>query len=132
MWKKNSAKAPGRLIKAVPTFDQLLSKYVNKRVGHYDRPAKQPHLPTQTRQAKSIGSSRQTRPNKSARNIVQLAPKTPAWTPPSHYTYIYPPAYPPTYAYTPTIYTKSDVGNATISFWDATTPALGGTLNFCV
>jgi hypothetical protein len=33
-----SAKAPSRLIKIGPTFDQLLSKYVNKKVGRHDRP----------------------------------------------------------------------------------------------
>jgi hypothetical protein len=32
MWKQNEAKAPNLLIKVGPTFDQLLSKYVNKRL----------------------------------------------------------------------------------------------------
>jgi hypothetical protein len=36
MWKQNKVKTPGRLIKASPSFDQLLSKYVNKNVHLYD------------------------------------------------------------------------------------------------
>jgi hypothetical protein len=32
-WKTNTFKAAGRLVKSGPTFDQLLSKYVKKKVG---------------------------------------------------------------------------------------------------
>jgi hypothetical protein len=44
-WKTNTFKAAGRLVKAGPTFDQLLSKYVKKKAGPSDRPAKRPHSP---------------------------------------------------------------------------------------
>jgi hypothetical protein len=33
MWKTNTFKAAGRLVKSSPTFDQLLSKYVKKKAG---------------------------------------------------------------------------------------------------
>jgi hypothetical protein len=39
-WKTNTFKAAGRLVKTGPTFDQLLSKYVKKKAGPSDRPAK--------------------------------------------------------------------------------------------
>lgn len=45
MWKQNTAKATGWLIKANPPFGQLLSKYVNKKVGRHDRPGKRSHSP---------------------------------------------------------------------------------------
>jgi type V secretory pathway adhesin AidA len=35
-WKTNTFKAAGRLVKSGPTFDQLLSKYVKKKVGPSD------------------------------------------------------------------------------------------------
>jgi hypothetical protein len=49
-WKINMFEAAGGLVKSSPTFDQLLSKYVKKKVGLSDRPPKQPRLPTQERQ----------------------------------------------------------------------------------
>lgn len=57
MCKQNKVKAPGRLIKASPTFDQLLSKYVNKKVHPCDRPAKRLHSPTMEGQAEENTSS---------------------------------------------------------------------------
>jgi hypothetical protein len=39
-WKTNTFKTAGWLVKSYPTFDQLLSKYVKKKAGHSDRPAK--------------------------------------------------------------------------------------------
>jgi hypothetical protein len=33
MWKTNTFKAAGRLVKSGATFDQLLSKYVKKRLA---------------------------------------------------------------------------------------------------
>jgi hypothetical protein len=39
-WKTNTFKAAGRLVKTGPTFDQLLSKYVKKKAGPSDQPAK--------------------------------------------------------------------------------------------
>jgi hypothetical protein len=71
MWKQNVAKAPGRLIKVSPTFDHLMSKYVNKRVGRHDWP------------------------NKSAPDVVQLTPQTPAWSSRPEYPSYYLPQYPP-------------------------------------
>jgi hypothetical protein len=44
-WKTNTFKAAGRLVKSDPTFDQLLSKYVKKKAGPSDRPAKRPRSP---------------------------------------------------------------------------------------
>jgi hypothetical protein len=41
-WETNTFKAVGRLVKSGPTFDQLLSKYVKKKAGPSDRPAKRP------------------------------------------------------------------------------------------
>jgi hypothetical protein len=44
-WKTNTSKASGRLVKADPTFDKLLSKYVKKKVSPNNRPANDPiHL----------------------------------------------------------------------------------------
>jgi hypothetical protein len=39
-WKTNTFKAAGRLVKTGLTFDQLLSKYVKKKVSPSNRPAK--------------------------------------------------------------------------------------------
>jgi hypothetical protein len=44
-WKTNTFKAASRLVKTGPTFDQLLSKYVKKKAGPRDRPAKRPRSP---------------------------------------------------------------------------------------
>jgi hypothetical protein len=35
-WKTNTVKAAGLVVKSGPTFDQLLSKYVKKKVGPSD------------------------------------------------------------------------------------------------
>jgi hypothetical protein len=95
-WKTNTFKASGRLVKAGPTFDQLLSKYVQK-AGPKDRPAKRPRSPAQDGQARSIRFSHQAGPNKSAQDIAQLTPPPPtSWTPPPPYPYMsYHYAYPP-------------------------------------
>jgi hypothetical protein len=62
MWKTNTFKASGRLVKVSPTFDQLLSKYVKKKAGPSDRLAKRPLSPTQERrQVRPIGSSHQSK-----------------------------------------------------------------------
>lgn len=94
------AKASGGLVKAGPKFDQLLSKYVNKKASHSDRRAKRPNSPARGRHAKSIGSSHQTRPNKLAHNVVQLVPNpqptSPPWTPPLPYS---PMPYQPQFSY---------------------------------
>jgi hypothetical protein len=39
-WRTNASKALGRLVKAGPTFDQLLSKYVKKKVDPSNQPTK--------------------------------------------------------------------------------------------
>jgi hypothetical protein len=39
----------GRLVKADPTFDQLLSKYASKKVVLGDRPTKKPRSPAKTK-----------------------------------------------------------------------------------
>jgi hypothetical protein len=49
-WKTNTFKAAGQLVKSSPTFNQLLSKYVKKKVGPSGRPLKRSRLPTQERQ----------------------------------------------------------------------------------
>jgi hypothetical protein len=46
MWKTNTVKVAGRLVRSSPTFDQLLSKYVKKKADPSDRPAKRPRSPT--------------------------------------------------------------------------------------
>lgn len=46
MSKQNTFKASGRLVKADPTFGQLLSKYVTKNVVPRGQPTKQPRSPT--------------------------------------------------------------------------------------
>jgi hypothetical protein len=56
-WKTNTFKAAGRLVKSGPTFDQLLSKYVKKKAGPSDRPAKRPRSPIhEQRQVRPIGA----------------------------------------------------------------------------
>jgi hypothetical protein len=44
-WKTNTFKASGRLVRSGPTFYQLLCKYVKKKAGPSDRPAKRPRSP---------------------------------------------------------------------------------------
>jgi hypothetical protein len=98
-WKTNTFKAAGRLVKAGPTFDQLLSKYVKKKAGPSDRPAKRPRSPIhEQRQVRPIGPPHQSEEMKG--HIVQLRPNIPAWTPPPYppmpypYTYLPPPYVP--------------------------------------
>jgi hypothetical protein len=55
-WNTNMFKASCQLVKVGPTFDQLLSKYVKKKVGPSDWLAKRPRSPTQERrQVRPIG-----------------------------------------------------------------------------
>jgi hypothetical protein len=90
MWKTNTFKAFGRMVKVGPTFDQLLSKYVKKRVGLNDRLAKRPHSPSRKRHVGSI---------ESPKNNVQLIPNIPVWAPPPQYAHV-----PYHYAYPPPLY----------------------------
>jgi hypothetical protein len=100
-WKTNTFKAAGQLVKSSPTFDQLLSKYVKKKVGPSDRPPKRSRLPTQERQqVRPIEPPHQS--ERTGGHNVQLRPNVHAWTPPLpytpmsyHYTYILPPPYIP-------------------------------------
>jgi hypothetical protein len=98
-WKTNTFKAAGRLVKSGPNFDQLLSKYVKKKVGPSDRPAKRPRSPIhEQRQVRPIGPPHQSKEMKG--HIVQLRPNIPVWTPPPYspmpypYTYLPPPYVP--------------------------------------
>jgi hypothetical protein len=99
-WKTNMFKAVGRLVKSGPTFDQLLSKYVKKKAGPIDRPAKQPRLPIREQhQVRPIGIPHQSEEMEG--HTVQLRPNIPTWTPPPSYppmsypyTYIHPPYVP--------------------------------------
>jgi hypothetical protein len=60
-WKTNTFKAASRLVKTVPTFDQLLSKYVKKTVDPSDRPTKRPRSPIhEERQVRPIGPPHQS------------------------------------------------------------------------
>jgi hypothetical protein len=92
-WKTNTFKAAGRLVKTGLTFDQLLSKYMKKKVDPRDRPAKRPRSPVhEQRQVRPIGPPHQSEEMKG--HTVQLRPNIPAWTPPP----LYPPMpYPYTY-----------------------------------
>jgi hypothetical protein len=100
MWKTNTFRAAGRLVKPDPTFDQLLSKYVKKKAGPSDRLARQPRSPIhEQRQERPIGPPHQL--EKMEGHSVQLRPNIPAWTPPPPYllmpypyTYIPPPYVP--------------------------------------
>jgi hypothetical protein len=90
-------KAARRLVRSGPTFNQLLSKYVKKKVGPCNRPAKRPRSPTQERhQIRPNGPPHQS--EKTEGHTVRLRPNVPAWTPslpylpmPYQYTYIPPP-----------------------------------------
>jgi hypothetical protein len=101
MWKTNTFKAAGRLVKTGPTFDQLLSKYVKKKIGPSDRPTKQPRSPVQEQQqVRPIGPPHQS--EKMEGHTVQLRPNIPTWTPP--------PPYPPMpYAYIPPPYVPNQM-----------------------
>jgi hypothetical protein len=92
-WKTNTFKAAGRLVKSGPTFDQLLSKYVKKKAGPSDRPAKRPRSPIrEQRQVRPIGSPHQSEEMKG--HSIQVRPNIPTWTPPPPYP---PMLYPYTY-----------------------------------
>jgi hypothetical protein len=92
-WKTNTFKAAGRLVKSGPTFDQLLSKYVKKKVGPSDRPTKRPRSPIREQyQVRPIGPPHQS--EKMEGHTVQLRPNIPTWTPPLSY-----PPMPYPYAY---------------------------------
>jgi hypothetical protein len=96
-------KAAGRLVRSVPTFGQLLSKYVKKKVGPSDRPAKGHCSPTQERQqVRPIGPPHQSERMKSHK--VQLRPNISAWTPPP----LYPPM-PYQYTYMPSPYVPNQM-----------------------
>jgi hypothetical protein len=41
VWKQNTSKAFGQLISDDPTFDQLLSKYIDNKVVPHNQPTKQ-------------------------------------------------------------------------------------------
>jgi hypothetical protein len=102
-WKTNTVKAAGRLVKSGPTFDQLLSTYVKKKVGPSDRPPKRSRSPTQERQqVRPIGPPHQS--ERTGGHNVQLRPNVSAWTPP--------PAYPPMpyqYKYIPPPYVPNQM-----------------------
>jgi hypothetical protein len=94
----------GRLIKADPTFDQLLSKSARKKTVLRDRSTKKPRSPSKTK-----------RPNKMARKATQQAspihPMGPGYFPPVYSSSVY---YPvqiwngttmnPWYMYSPFVY----------------------------
>jgi hypothetical protein len=71
-----------RLVKAGPTFGQLLSKYASKKVVLCDRPTKKPRPPDKTKQS-----------NKMARKATQQAspihPVMPGCFPPAYSSLIY-------------------------------------------
>jgi hypothetical protein len=99
-WKTNTFKAADRLVKSGPTFDQLLSKYVKKKVGPSNRPAKRPRSPIhEQRQVRPIGPPHQSEEMNG--HTIQLRPNIPTWTPPPlyppmpyTYTYLLPPYVP--------------------------------------
>jgi hypothetical protein len=102
-WKTNIFKAAGRLVKSSPTFDQLLSKYMKKKVGPSDRPAKRPRSPIhEQRQVRPIGSPHQSEEMKG--HTVQVRPNIPAWTPPPPY-----PPMPYPYTYLPPPYVPNQM-----------------------
>jgi hypothetical protein len=73
MQGQSTCNAHGRLVKADPTFDQLLSKYASKKVVLCNRPAKKP---------------RTKQPNKTIRKVTQHAspihPTVPTYFPPTY------------------------------------------------
>jgi hypothetical protein len=102
-WKTNTFKAAGRLIKAGPTFDQLLSKYVKKKADPSDRPAKRPRSPIhEQRQVRPIGPPHQSEEMKG--HTIQVRPNIPAWTPPPPY-----PPMPYPYTYLPPPYVPNQM-----------------------
>jgi hypothetical protein len=72
-WKTNTFKVAGRLVKSSPTFNQLLSKYVKKKAGPSDRPAKRPRSPIREQcQVRLIGPPHQSEEMEG--HTVQLRP----------------------------------------------------------
>jgi hypothetical protein len=60
-WKTNTFKVAGQLVKSGSTFDQLLSKYVKKKAGPSDQPAKRPRSPIhEQQQVRPIGPPHQS------------------------------------------------------------------------
>jgi hypothetical protein len=102
-WKTNTFKAAGRLVKSGPTFDQLLSKYVKKKAGPSDRPAKRPRSPIREQyQVRPIRPPHQSEIMEG--HTIQLRPNIPTWT--------HPPPYPPMpypYAYIPPPYVPNQM-----------------------
>jgi hypothetical protein len=102
-WKTNTVKAAGRLVRSGPTFNQLLSKYVKKKVVPSDQPAKRPRSPIQEQQqVRPIGPPHQS--EKMEGHTVQLRPSITAWT--------HPPPYLPMsyqYAYVPLPYAPNQM-----------------------
>jgi hypothetical protein len=119
-WKTNTFKAAGRLVGPGPTFDQLLSKYVKKKAGPSDRPAKRPRSPVHEQcQVKPIGLPHQSEEMKG--HTVQLRPNIPSWTPPP----LYPPM-PYPYTYMPPPYVPNQMwGMPPYSFGMPQYPAWG-------
>jgi hypothetical protein len=119
-WKTNTFKAAGRLVKSGLTFDQLLSKYVKKKAGPSDRPAKRPCSPIhELRQVRPIGPPHQSEEMKG--HIVQLRPNIPTWTPPPPY-----PPMPYPYTYIPPPYVPNQMwGMPPYSFGMPQYPAWG-------
>jgi hypothetical protein len=78
MQGQNTCNAHGRLVKAGPAFDQLLSKYASKKVVLRNRPIKKP---------------RTKRPNKTAQKATQQAmsihPLMPGYLPSAYSLVIY-------------------------------------------
>jgi hypothetical protein len=125
-WKTNTFKAAGRLVKTGPTFDQLLSKYVKKKVVPSDRPAKRPRSPIhEQRQVRPIGPPHPLEEMKD--HTVQVRPNIPTWTPPPPY-----PPMPYLYTYLPPPYVPNKMwGMPPYPFGMAQYPAWG-TPNICI
>jgi hypothetical protein len=102
-WKTNTFKAASRMVKSGSTFDQLLSKYVKKKAGPSDWPAKRPRSPIhEQHQVRPIGPPHQSEEMKG--HTVQLRPNIPTWTPPPPY-----PPMPYPYAYIPPPYVPNQM-----------------------
>jgi hypothetical protein len=102
-WKIDTIKAAGRLVKSDPAFDQLLSKYVKKKAGPSDRPAKRPRSPIREQcKVRPIGPPHQSKEMEG--HTVQLRPNIPTWTPPPSY-----PPMPYSYTYLPPPYVPNQM-----------------------
>jgi hypothetical protein len=99
-WKTNTFKAAGQIW---PDFRSIIVKYVKKKVGPSDRPAKRPRLPIREQcQVRPIGPPHQSEEMEG--HTVQLRSNIPIWTPP--------PPYPPmsySYTYLPTPYVPNQM-----------------------